>query len=342
MFCDTVITRWSTTVRPTDCARRRGCVHSTPSRVRLQQDLFRSLSRARSHVVRALSLRRPRARMEPSASESAPAPLLLSELPEDALCRVMAALQSPRDICRTGACCQALLTATRSDALWECVCCRAFPLEELRRIHLQCFRGRHVADPFSFDQSQCLRAILQCWRADAPVCSTDGAIADWYHIFRALAYWPFPAKVVRFGADTTSLLYIFECPAEPAADSGHAHAGGIYNLFARTSGQTNHIHQGRWRWVPQVRLGTVGQKWGSPRSWQLSPAGSNGGKDKLVVLSDDYTHLTISNSAAGGHPANGQRAGSGVVPFHSNIPPLWRKVVEKDSLVLELGHSKRL
>ena len=270
----------------------------------------------------------------PSASEpatvSAP-PLLLAELPEDALCHVLAALQSSRDICRTGACCRALLTATRSDTLWESVCCREFPLDGLRRIHSQCFRGRNVAEPLSFDAPQHLRATLHRWRVDAPVRTEAGAIADWYHIFRALVYWPFPAKVVRFGADTTSLLYIFECPAETTPESGQAHAGGIYHLFARTAGQTNHVHQGHWRWVPRAE----------PRTWRLSPAGSTGGNDKLAVLSDDYTNLTISNRVAGGHPDDGQRA-SGGVPFHSNIPPLWRKIVEKESLVVELGHSKRL
>ena len=266
----------------------------------------------------------------PTTLEPVVPPLLLSELPEDALCRVLSALQSPRDVCRAGACCRALLTGSRSDSVWECLCCRAFPLYALRKVHTQCFRGRNVADPFSVDPPQALRTTLQCWRADA----SDSGVptADWLRIFRSLAYWPFPAKVVRFGADTTSLLYLFECPTE-AADGGHPHAGGIYNLFARTAGQTNHVHQGRWSWVDSPKT--------AMRAWRLSPAGSTGGK--RAVLSEDYTRLTISSGGEGSVASAGRGTGGcGVVPFHSNIPPLWREVVEKDSLVLELGHSKRV
>eukprot|EP01043_Picozoa_sp_COSAG02_P011656 COSAG02_NODE_433_length_22435_cov_151.224078_11_plen_277_part_00 len=274
----------------------------------------------------------PSAASAPTFTASAPPSLLLSELPEDALCHVLAVLQSPRDLCRAGACCRALLTTTRSDTLWESVCCREFPLDDLRRIYSQCFRGRNVVHPLSLDPPQHLRATLHCWRADAPVRTEDGAIADWCHIFQALAYWPFPAKAVRFGADTTSLLYIFECPAETTPDSDQAHPGGVYNLFARTSGQTNHVHRGHWRWVPRAE----------PRTWRLSPAGSTGGKDKLAAFSDDYTNLTICSRVAGAHSDDGRQRASGGVPFHSNIPPLWRKIVDNDSLVLKLGHSKRL
>ena len=41
---------------------------------------------------------------------------------------------------------------------------------------------------------------------------TGGELRRAYYEFER---WPFPTKVVRYGSDTSSLLYMFSCPTEP-------------------------------------------------------------------------------------------------------------------------------
>ena len=319
----------------------------------------------------------PQPQLEPCQAPPLPPPQL-PELPADVLTRILAELHLARDVCNAGASCRLLHTATRTAALWEQLVHRAFPTAGLREVHSRCFRGRKVVDPFSLESPQPLLATLLSWCVDSPGSpppTGSGADADadaapepepepedpgsdWRHIFRTLTQWPFPAKVVRYGADETSLLYMFESP--PTNDTPPAGVelancstaappamverkqqdqhGGDYNLFARTSGQTNHVHKGRWTRV-------AGQ---SAVTWRLSPAGSSGSNYKLAVFSRDYTQVTISSGSSsgggggGGGSGGGSSSESGRVPFHSSIPPLWRKVVEKDSLLLQLGHSKRM
>ena len=292
----------------------------------------------------------------------------LPELPAYAICHILERLD-PLCVVRVGSTCRLLHAACLSDRLWSRLVGGAFPTGTLREVHSRCFRGRKVADPFALGDP--LLHTLQCFCGHPllqPSAGAAGAAAEsgeWLCVFRSLSRWPFPAeaKVVRYGADETSLLYMFEAPegvtggssgepeaepeAEPAATADTAAApataaepsttcsGGVYHLYARTSVQTNHIHKGSWQpmGLPPA-AGDSSEQLQQGHGWRLTPNGHAGTNHTLATFNADYSELTITGAGRGG-------GGGAEVPFHSNIPPLWRQAVEKP-LVLQLGHMKQV